>query len=85
MEQPHMLQLSFTVNTTPADALATLGGIDPQRQNILSPASEQLKPMIPISLQTTSMISVTKLLWIYQNTWHKSPKSYRQFFKITLS
>ena len=23
MEQPHMLQLSFTVNTTPADALAT--------------------------------------------------------------
>ena len=47
---------------------------DPQSQNILSPASEELKPMIPKSLQITSMISAAKLLWIYQNTWHRSPK-----------
>ena len=68
MEQPHMLHILYSQY----DACWCPGGvwshgisrhdIDPQSQNILSPASEELKPMIPKSLQITSMISVTKLL-----------------------
>ena len=81
MEQLHMLHIlycQYHARWCPGD-LRNQGisrhGIDPQCQNILSPASEELKPMIPKSLKITStIISVAKLLWIYQNTWHKPPK-----------
>ena len=80
MEQPHtwhILYFQYLACWCPGD-LRSQGisrhDTDPQSQNILSPASEELKPMIPKSLQITSMISAAKLLWIYQNTWHRSPK-----------
>ena len=60
MEQPPMLHILYSQHHAcwcPGD-LRSQGinrhGIDPQSQNILSPASEELKPMIPKSFQITS-------------------------------
>ena len=64
----------------PTDALVTWGTkasagmVLISKARIQNPASEELKPMIKKSLKITSMISVAKLLWVYQNTWHKPPK-----------
>ena len=53
MEQPHMLHTLYSQYNAwwcPGD-LSHQGisrhGIDPQSQNILSPASKEIKPMIP--------------------------------------
>ena len=61
MEQPHMLHILYSQYDAcwcPGYLRSRQGinrhGIDPQSQNILSPASEELKPMIPKSLQITS-------------------------------
>ena len=87
MEQPHMLHILYCqchACWCPGDLSQGISrhGIDIQSQNILSPASQESKPMIPKSLQIISMISVAKLLWIYQNTWHRPPKKLSSIFKL---